>query len=79
MNSCLSTPCQNNGTCTPLSNGYLCQCLQPYGGTNCNLIINVCTPNPCLNNGVCIRSSNIQTYQCQCMNGYTGSRCEYCE
>ncbi len=78
-NSCLSTPCQNNGTCTASSNSYLCQCLPPYGGTNCNLIINVCTPNPCLNNGVCIRNSNIQTYQCQCLTGYTGSRCEYCE
>ncbi|CAF4390663.1 unnamed protein product, partial [Rotaria sordida] len=55
------------------------QCLSPYGGTNCDSIINVCTPNPCFNNGICVRSSNIRdgTYECNCQNGYVGTRCEY--
>ncbi len=78
-NPCWNNPCQNNGTCSISSNGYLCQCSSSYGGTNCDLMINICTPNPCLNNGHCIRDSNMQDgmYRCQCPNGYIGGRCEY--
>jgi hypothetical protein len=30
-----TTPCQNNGTCTNLYNGYQCNCTQYWNGTNC--------------------------------------------
>jgi hypothetical protein len=60
-----------------ISNTYLCQCLSSYGGTNCQLTINVCTPNPCLNNGICITSLDMEPYRCECQYGYIGTRCEY--
>lgn len=80
-NLCLSNPCINNGSCSTVSNSYLCSCSPPYAGPNCELIINVCTPNPCFNDGTCVRSLNILdgTYQCHCQNGFIGTRCEYCE
>ena len=35
INECLSSPCQNNGTCNNLSNKYTCTCAPGYEGTNC--------------------------------------------
>ena len=32
---CVSEPCQNNGTCTEQINGYECQCVAGFNGTNC--------------------------------------------
>ncbi len=80
-NPCFSTPCKNNGTCTPKSNTYSCQCVSPYGGTNCDVTINVCTPNPCGDYGNCVRNLNIMdgTYRCDCFGGYTGTNCDYCK
>jgi Notch-like protein len=80
-NPCWSMPCKNNGSCSISSNTYSCQCVSPYGGTNCDLIINICIPNPCLNKGNCIRSSNIEDgmFTCDCPTNYVGTRCEYCK
>ena len=35
VNDCLSSPCQNNATCTDDINSYNCTCLSGYEGTNC--------------------------------------------
>lgn len=35
IDECLSQPCANNGTCTDLENGFLCQCLPEWNGTLC--------------------------------------------
>ena len=32
---CVSTPCQNGGTCTDDVNGYSCGCVPGYTGTHC--------------------------------------------
>ena len=34
-NECGSDPCQNNGTCVDLINGYRCVCLPEFIGINC--------------------------------------------
>ncbi|KAJ8047464.1 Deleted in malignant brain tumors 1 protein [Holothuria leucospilota] len=35
--SCLNTPCFNGGTCIRLTNGYVCVCLNGFGGDNCEI------------------------------------------
>lgn len=35
INECVSSPCQNGGTCTDLLNGYQCSCASSYTGLNC--------------------------------------------
>jgi len=42
--------------------------------TICAIESDLCLPNPCQNNGTC--SSNGDQITCQCVNGYSGSRCE---
>lgn len=35
MDECASQPCQNNGTCIDLINGYNCNCTYGFNGTDC--------------------------------------------
>ena len=35
-NYCMPNPCANNGLCTQTTTGYICACLEPYTGPNCN-------------------------------------------
>jgi hypothetical protein len=35
VDECVSTPCQNSGTCTDAVNSYTCTCAAGYTGTNC--------------------------------------------
>ena len=36
INECASGPCQNNGTCENIVNGFLCECVPPYIGDTCS-------------------------------------------
>ncbi|XP_028399330.1 uncharacterized protein LOC114522780 [Dendronephthya gigantea] len=81
VHHCLSYPCLNNGTCSQLSNGYNCICVDGFIGSRCQTPapttsppINYCLSDPCLNNGTCKQLSN--GYDCNCVNGFTGSRCQ---
>ena len=38
------------------------------------LDINECSSSPCHNNGTCF--DHVNSYQCNCVPGYTGSNCE---
>ncbi|XP_052785193.1 uncharacterized protein LOC128220730 [Mya arenaria] len=40
---CLRHPCQHEGMCTDVREGYSCDCVRPYGGVDCNLN---CATNP---------------------------------
>lgn len=33
--ACLSSPCQNGGSCLELEQGYACDCQEGYGGQDC--------------------------------------------
>ena len=47
-------PCQNNGSCSDVSNnsrGFLCSCPSGFGGEECQLDLRPCGTNPCLYNG----------------------------
>ena len=35
IDDCLSSPCDNGGTCVDGVNYYLCECLTGFNGTNC--------------------------------------------
>ncbi|WAR21916.1 EYS-like protein [Mya arenaria] len=46
-NECLNEPCQNNGVCQDLALSYVCACLQPWKGTNCDIDSQAATLSPC--------------------------------
>ncbi|KAK3091382.1 hypothetical protein FSP39_019454 [Pinctada imbricata] len=54
-NSCLSTPCFNNGTCqyTDDRSDYYCTCGRGFSGSRCEINIDECASDPCQNSGTC--------------------------
>lgn len=68
IDPCLSSPCQNNGNCTTLTNGttsyrnrfvrgtYLCTCPTGFTGRNCQSSTNACASNPCRRPNTVIRN-----------------------
>lgn len=42
LDECLSSPCQNGGTCDDRNNGYVCYCPLGYAGIHCELDVAVC-------------------------------------
>ena len=41
MNECSSNPCQNSGTCNDGVNGYTCNCVPGFVGTECGTGISI--------------------------------------
>ena len=37
IDECANNPCQNNGVCLNLDNGYECVCVAGYSGWNCSI------------------------------------------
>ncbi|KAM4809573.1 LOW QUALITY PROTEIN: protocadherin Fat 1 [Rhinophrynus dorsalis] len=73
---CSGSPCQNGGTCSPLSNGgYYCKCTSLFMGTHCDISMNPCASNPCLYGGTCIVVKD--DYICHCRGDYSGQRCQF--
>ena len=77
INDCAGSPCQNNGTCTDLVGGFLCQCASGWTGSTCAQNIDECSPNPCLNGGTCMDAIN--SFTCECAVDFTGITCETSE
>lgn len=53
---CLSSPCQNDGTCVERVDGitgFQCRCPEPYIGHFCEIDSRGCGPEPCKNGGTC--------------------------
>ncbi|KAL9960508.1 hypothetical protein ACROYT_G033976 [Oculina patagonica] len=73
IDSCTSSPCYNNGSCTWLPGGFNCTCLPEFYGENCETFDN-CTSSPCLNNGTCTRYPG--GYNCTCRPDFYGDNCE---
>eukprot|EP00794_Sanderia_malayensis_P006995 gene6995-7780_t len=74
IDECLSSPCQNNATCSNLVNKYTCTCLPGYAGVNCEIEVNECESNPCQNGGTC--NDLVNRFTCICQPGYSGNLCE---
>lgn len=78
QSACNSNPCLYGGTCIQnpaYLNGYQCQCLVGFIGTNCEQrqMINLCNSNSCYNGGTCQTQSQQPgqfTVVCFCPPGY---------
>uniref|UniRef100_A0A8C2HUU3 Slit homolog 3 (Drosophila) n=1 Tax=Cyprinus carpio TaxID=7962 RepID=A0A8C2HUU3_CYPCA len=75
---CLTSPCQNNGTCvSDITGSYHCTCPFGYKGHNCEIPINACISLPCVNGGTCHLTPGLDGhYSCVCPPGYEGQQCE---
>ncbi|XP_037806370.1 protein crumbs isoform X4 [Lucilia sericata] len=74
MDDCASQPCQNNGKCRDLVNGFLCDCANTgFMGPLCQTNIDECEANPC-HNGKCFDTNG--WFICQCSDGWGGELCE---
>lgn len=72
---CLSSPCQNGGTCIDNVMDYLCICpADPlmYKGKNCELLYDACVDADCPN---CISTPGTANYTCPCADGFGGPDC----
>ncbi|XP_025965131.1 sushi, nidogen and EGF-like domain-containing protein 1 isoform X4 [Dromaius novaehollandiae] len=70
--ACLSNPCQNEGSCLEMEQGYVCECREGYTGQDCrDKLSEGCE---CRNGGSCLEG-NVTI--CQCPPGYFGLLCEF--
>lgn len=80
VNPCLtgsSNPCQNGGTCTPISSVQVyCTCPLYYTGPFCSTYTNNCGQYLCQNNGICTTQSS-GVVGCTCLPGYSGAYCQF--
>ncbi|NWT44837.1 NOTC1 protein, partial [Chroicocephalus maculipennis] len=79
-NPCLSSPCKNAGTCTPVVRGstvdYTCACRLGFTDELClTPRDNVCLSNPCRNGGTCDLLT-LSEYKCRCPPGWSGKTCQ---
>ncbi|EDO27537.1 predicted protein, partial [Nematostella vectensis] len=72
---CLSKPCANGGTCSPISSGsdYTCACAAGYTGKNCTADVDECSSSPCQNGASCIKK--VGRYFCECSTAHVGKNC----
>uniref|UniRef100_A0A8C3QV31 Slit homolog 1 protein n=1 Tax=Cyanoderma ruficeps TaxID=181631 RepID=A0A8C3QV31_9PASS len=76
-NPCLSSPCQNQGTChnDPLGS-YRCACPSGYKGRDCEVALSGCSSNPCANGGTCQpQEGEGAGFRCLCPVGFEGLSC----
>uniref|UniRef100_A0A8B9EVT9 Neurogenic locus notch homolog protein 1 n=1 Tax=Anser cygnoides TaxID=8845 RepID=A0A8B9EVT9_ANSCY len=79
-NPCLSSPCKNAGTCTPVVRGstadYTCACRLGFTDELClTPRENACLNNPCRNGGTC-ELVTLSEYKCRCPPGWSGKTCQ---
>lgn len=53
MDECASDPCENDGVCVDVVNGFYCVCGVGYSGAVCQTDIDDCANEPCLNGATC--------------------------
>uniref|UniRef100_A0A8C5FJ55 Slit homolog 3 (Drosophila) n=1 Tax=Gadus morhua TaxID=8049 RepID=A0A8C5FJ55_GADMO len=77
INSCLSFPCSNGGTChiqPGLEDQFSCVCQPGFEGLRCEVNPDDCEDNDCENNSTCV--DGVNNYTCICPPNYTGDLCE---
>jgi len=73
VDECLSTPCQNEGTCIDASSTYVCVCPAGYEGDNCQHDKDECSlgTESCHCNALCTNTEG--GFNCTCNDGYQGN------
>ncbi|XP_035824571.1 uncharacterized protein LOC101861248 [Aplysia californica] len=71
IDSCLSQPCQNGGSCEDLGNSYVCTCAPDFTGDNCELPGFSCDANTCQNSESCEDDYRTGVPMCICSPGYS--------
>ena len=54
VDTCVSSPCMNGGTCVNTKESYRCDCAPGYNGVNCEKEINECLSSPCYQASTCV-------------------------
>ena len=73
VDGCVSSPCQNTGTCSVMEDTFVCLCSAGFTGALCDATL-PCESLPCLNGGTC--HDGTLSYTCTCPSDTTGSDCE---
>lgn len=53
INECVSSPCQNGGSCVDIISGYRCLCPVGFVGEDCQTNVDECDTGPCANGATC--------------------------
>ncbi|XP_016379334.1 protein jagged-2-like [Sinocyclocheilus rhinocerous] len=72
--ACLSSPCENGGTCVEDPTGFSCACAQGWTGPSCASVVLQCDSNPCGRGATCQETP--QGFQCLCPPFWTGRTCQ---
>lgn len=78
LDMCFTSPCQHQGTCVSLENGYRCDCPPQWTGENCenSVYVDNCLPNLCFSNSVCkLVNRTARCIQCRWHSHDTDSQC----
>jgi len=88
-NACLSSPCNNGGTCYRHGNSFVCVCTTFYAGTTCDMAKtatppSVTTPSsaikcinqPCQNGATCYDTASSYFCYCGMNSNFSGKDCE---
>ncbi|XP_075904907.1 protein jagged-1a-like isoform X2 [Nelusetta ayraudi] len=73
--ACLSSPCENGGTCQDLVSDFRCSCPPQWKGKTCLIDADECADSPCVNARAC--RNLIGGYFCECLPGWTGQNCDH--
>ena len=72
---CVTTHCQNNGTCVAVGLEFRCDCEEDFTGNLCENEL-PCASMPCYNGATCQNSEDFSSYSCICGENFTGARCD---
>lgn len=77
VDECLSEPCLHGGTCEDTVAGYICRCLEAWGGHDCSVQLTGCQGHTCPLAATCIPTfeSGVHSFVCRCPPGTHGSFC----
>jgi hypothetical protein len=72
---CAALPCQHDGRCIAVTDGFVCLCADGFRGANCEINFDDCDPDPCQNGATCVDGAD--SSHCDCMPGWEGATCEH--